>query len=197
MDTHERPRNDRNINPNRTSLLLPSGTYEMELVDLSRGVSRNGSKRWTAVLQVVDGPHQGRQIWYDVYFTPAAKHFFWERMGKLGITCKADLQTPPLGRQFLVRIYHEDDENGRIWSRIGDIAVMPPKTRASAPPQDEQDDEWRDPDDYTDYDDRDDRDDEQEEDDCWQRPVTRVERPKRNHGNDFFSGDHFSSHDWE
>ncbi len=193
MANQKTNQNDRNINHNQPSLLLPSGTYEMELVDLSRGVSQNGSKRWTAVLQVVNGPHQGRRIWYDVYFTPAAKPFFWERMGKLGITCEADLQTPPLGRRFLVRTYHEAGGDGRLWTRVGEIAVMPPKTRASAPPQDDQDDEWGDPDDYTDHDDRDDRDDEQDEDECWQRPVTRAERPKHNDENDFFPRNDFSN----
>lgn len=66
---------------------LPTGEYVARIVGGELSTSRTkGTPSYKLTFRVLEGEHQGRQFWHDVYLTPAALPMAKRDLGKVGVT---------------------------------------------------------------------------------------------------------------
>ncbi len=86
---------------------------------------------------MLEGDHQGRQFWHDVWLTPAALPMAKRDLGKLGVTALEQLERPlPPGIRCKVKLALRKDDDGTEYNRVKRFEVVgidAPEADAFAP----------------------------------------------------------------
>jgi len=93
---------------------LPAGKYVCHLVD---GELTNSAKKQTPgykmTFKVIEGEHEGRKVWHDIWLTPAAMSMAKRDLARLGITSPQQLEQPvPRWLRCHVVVVLRADDNG-------------------------------------------------------------------------------------
>lgn len=119
---------------------LPSGEYVARIVAGELFTSKTkGTAGYKLAFRVLEGDHQGRQFWHDVWLTPAALPMAKRDLAKLGITSLEQLEKPlPPGIRCTVKLAlrKDDDDDGAEYNRVRSfdaIGIDEPERDAFAP----------------------------------------------------------------
>ena len=117
---------------------LPSGEYVARIVGGELFTSKTkGTAGYKLAFRVLDGDHQGRQFWHDVWLTPAALPMAKRDLSKLGVTALEQLERPlPPGIRCKVKLALRKDDDGTETNkvrRLDVIGIDPPEQDAFAP----------------------------------------------------------------
>jgi len=93
---------------------LPAGKYVCHLVE---GELTNSAKKQTPgykmTFKVIEGEHEGRKVWHDIWLTPAAMSMAKRDLARLGITSPQQLEQPvPRWLRCHVVVVLRADDNG-------------------------------------------------------------------------------------
>jgi hypothetical protein len=117
---------------------LPPGEYVARIIAGELFTSKTkGTAGYKLAFRVLEGDHQGRHFWHDVWLTPAALPMAKRDLAKLGVTALEQLERPlPPGIRCNVKLSlrRDDDgsENNKV-KRFDVIGIDPPETDAFAP----------------------------------------------------------------
>jgi len=105
---------------------LPSGEYIARIVSGELFNSRTkGTGGYKLCFRVLEGDHQGRQFWHDIYLTEAALPMAKRDLAKLGITRLDQLETPlPEGIRCKVKLALRKDDDGTEYNRVKHFEVV-------------------------------------------------------------------------
>jgi hypothetical protein len=96
-----------------------------------------GTAGYKLAFRVLEGDHQGRQFWHDVWLTPAALPMAKRDLTKLGVTALEQLERPlPPGIRCRVKLALRRDDDGAEYNRVKTFAVEgidPPEVDPFAP----------------------------------------------------------------
>jgi hypothetical protein len=117
---------------------LPAGEYIARIIGGDLSTSRTkGTPSYKLAFRVLEGDHQGRQFWHDVYLTPAALPLAKRDLAKLGVTALEQLERPlPPGIRCKAKLTLRRDDDGSEYNRVRSFEVIgidPPETDAFAP----------------------------------------------------------------
>ncbi len=117
---------------------LPPGEYIARIVGGELATSRTkGTPSYKLTFKVLEGEHQGRQFWHDVYITPAALPMAKRDLAKLGVTALEQLERPlPPGIRCKVKLALRRDDDGTEYNRVRTFEVIgidPPDVDPFAP----------------------------------------------------------------
>lgn len=117
---------------------LPSGEYVARIVAGELTTSKTkGTPAYKLAFKVLEGDHQGRQFWHDIWLTPAALPMAKRDLAKLGVTALEQLERPlPLGIRCKVKLALRRDDDGTEHNRVKHFEVVgidPPEQDAFAP----------------------------------------------------------------
>ncbi|MGO8691872.1 MAG: DUF669 domain-containing protein [Thermoguttaceae bacterium] len=117
---------------------LPSGEYVARIVGAELFTSKTkGTAGYKLGFRVLEGDHQGRQFWHDVWLTPAALPMAKRDLAKLGVTALEQLERPlPPGIRCRVKLALRKDDEGSEYNRVKTFLVEgidPPEVDAFAP----------------------------------------------------------------
>ena len=99
---------------------LPSGEYVARIVGGELFTSKTkGTAGYKLAFRVLEGDHQGRQFWHDVWLTPAALPMAKRDLAKLGVTALEQLERPlPPGIRCKVKLALRKDDDGTEYNRV-------------------------------------------------------------------------------
>lgn len=117
---------------------LPTGEYVARIVGGELFTSKaKGTAGYKLAFRVLEGDHQGRQFWHDVWLTPAALPMAKRDLAKLGVTALEQLERPlPPGIRCKVKLALRRDDDGTEHNRVKHFEVVgidPPEQDAFAP----------------------------------------------------------------
>jgi len=117
---------------------LPTGEYVARIVGGELFTSKTkGTAGYKLAFRVLEGDHQGRQFWHDVWLTPAALPMAKRDLAKLGVTTLEQLEQPlPSGIRCKVKVVLRRDDDGAEYNRVKHFEVVgidPPEVDAFAP----------------------------------------------------------------
>lgn len=117
---------------------LPSGEYVARIISGELFTSKTkGTAGYKLCFRVLEGDHQGRQFWHDVYLTPAALPMAKRDLGKLGVTTLEQLEQPlPPGIRCKCKLALRKDDDGSEYNKLKTfeaIGIDPPDVDAFAP----------------------------------------------------------------
>ncbi len=117
---------------------LPPGEYVARIVGGELSTSKTkGTPSYKLAFRVLEGDHQGRQFWHDVYLTPAALPMAKRDLAKLGVTALEQLEGPlPPGIRCKVKLTLRRDDDGNESNKVKRFEVIgidPPEVDAFAP----------------------------------------------------------------
>jgi hypothetical protein len=117
---------------------LPAGEYVARIVGGELFTSKTkGTAGYKLAFRVLEGDHQDRQFWHDVWLTPAALPMAKRDLAKLGVTTLEQLEGPlPPGIRCKVKLALRRDDDGTEYNRIKRFEVIgidPPEVDAFAP----------------------------------------------------------------
>jgi len=118
--------------------LLPPAEYVARIVggELSNSKTK-GTPGYKLAFRVLEGDHQGRHFWHDVYLTPAALPMAKRDLAKLGVTALEQLERPlPPGIRCKCKLVIRRDDGGAEFNRLQRFEVVgidPPEVDAFAP----------------------------------------------------------------
>ena len=117
---------------------LPSGEYVARIVSGELFNSRaKGTAGYKLTFRVLEGDHQDRQFWHDIYLTEAALPMAKRDLAKLGVTALEQLERPlPPGIRCRVKLALRRDDDGTEYNRVKTFTVEgidPPEQDAFAP----------------------------------------------------------------
>ena len=117
---------------------LPSGEYVARIIGGELFTSKTkGTAGYKLAFRVLEGDHQGRQFWHDVWLTPAALPMAKRDLAKLGVTALEQLESPlPPGIRCRVKLALRRDDDGSEYNRVKTFTVEgidPPEQDAFAP----------------------------------------------------------------
>jgi len=120
---------------------LPSGEYDARIVSGGLFNSKTkGTPGYKLHFRVLEGAHEGRQFWNDVWLTPAALSMAKRDLGKLGVTSLDQLERPlPPGIRCRVKLVLRKDDDGTEHNRVRSFEVVgidKPEDDAFAPQSD-------------------------------------------------------------
>lgn len=123
---------------------LPAGQYECHVQSGELFTAKSGTPGYKLAFRVLDGEHAGRQVWHDLWLTPAALPMSKRDLGKLGVTALEQLETPlPSGRiRCKVRVALRTDDGGEHFNRVRGFDVLvidEPEADPFAPADDAED----------------------------------------------------------
>lgn len=91
---------------------------------------------------MLEGEHEGRQFWNDVWLTEAALPMAKRDLGKLGVSALEQLEEPlPLGIRCKVKLTLRRDGDGTEYNKVRSFEVLgidPPEPDAFAPADPDQ-----------------------------------------------------------
>ena len=104
---------------------IPPGTYIAHLTDGQLDQSRNGTPCFKATFKVIEGPHEGRRLWWEIWLTPKAMPMAKRDLIKLGITRPEQMEQPvPQWLRCRVQVViHQDDDRAER-NRVKDVEVI-------------------------------------------------------------------------
>ncbi len=105
---------------------LPSGEYVARIVGGDLFTSKTkGTAGYKLAFRVLEGEHQGRQFWHDVWLTPAAMPLAKRDLSKLGVTAIDQLERPlPPGIRCRVKLALRRDDDGAEYNRVKSFEVV-------------------------------------------------------------------------
>ena len=105
---------------------LPSGEYVARIVGGELFTSKiKGTAGYKLAFRVLDGDHQGRQFWHDVWLTPAALPMAKRDLTKLGVTALEQLETPlPPGIRCKVKLTLHRGDDGTETNKVRRFDVI-------------------------------------------------------------------------
>ena len=117
---------------------LPTGDYVARIVGGELFTSKTkGTAGYKLTFRVLEGDHQGRQFWQDVWLTPAALPMAKRDLLKLGVTALEQLERPlPPGIRCRVKLTLRREDDGTETNRVRRLDVIdidPPDADAFAP----------------------------------------------------------------
>jgi hypothetical protein len=133
---------------------IPAGCYRCRVIDGGLFNARSGTLGYKLTLEIIEGKHQGRRLWHDVWLTKAAMSIAKRDLGKIGITNDEQLLQPlPEGIIVDAKVALRKDEDGTEYNRVSRlelVALEPPEPEPFAPKGDsngtvdQQGFDWRD-----------------------------------------------------
>lgn len=117
---------------------LPSGEYIARIMAGELFTSKTkGTVGYKLCFQVLEGEHQGRQFWHDIWLTPAALPMAKRDLGRIGVTSLEQLERPlPPGICCRVKLALRQADDGTAHNRVQTFKVIrvdPPNTNPFAP----------------------------------------------------------------
>ncbi|HEY2841805.1 MAG TPA: DUF669 domain-containing protein [Pirellulales bacterium] len=105
---------------------LPAGEYVARVL---RGEPFNGKSNGTPgyklTFRVLEGGHEGRQFWHDVWLTEAAVPMAKRDLANLGVTSPEQLDKPlPPGIRCKVKLTLRRDDDGTEYNRVKTFTVL-------------------------------------------------------------------------
>jgi len=117
---------------------LPAGEYACHVIAADPfNAKTKGTPGVKIAFKVIEGDHQGRQVWHDCWLTPAALSQSKRDLGKLGVTSLEQLERPlPPGIRCRVKVTLRKDDEGNEFNRVKRFEVVgidTPEVDAFAP----------------------------------------------------------------
>lgn len=105
---------------------LPSGEYVARIIGGDLFTSKNkGTAGYKLAFRVLEGDHQGRQFWHDIWLTPAALPMAKRDLAKPGVTALEQLERPlPPGIRCRVKLALRRDDDGAEFNRVRAFDVI-------------------------------------------------------------------------
>jgi len=105
---------------------LPAGEYVARIVSGELFTSKTkGTAGYKLAFRVLEGDHQGRQFWHDVWLTPAALPMAKRDLAKLGVTALEQLERPmPPGIRVRVKLVLRTSDDGTEHNRVQRFDVI-------------------------------------------------------------------------
>jgi hypothetical protein len=105
---------------------LPAGEYVARIVAGELFTSKTkGTAGYKLTFKVLEGPHQNRQFWHDVWLTPAALPMAKRDLAKLGVSALEQLERPlPPGIRCKVKLALRRDDDGAEYNRVRTFEVV-------------------------------------------------------------------------
>lgn len=121
---------------------LPPGEYLFRILSGELFTSKQGTPGYKLILEVVEGEHEGRRVWHDVWLTAAALSMAKRDLGKIGVTDLEQLERPlPTGILIRAKIALRKNDDGTEHNRVvrfepagiepGDAFEPPPENDAN------------------------------------------------------------------
>jgi hypothetical protein len=99
--------------------LLPPGEYTFRVLAGELTNARRGTPGYRLTLEVAGGEHEGRRVWHDFWFTPAALPMTKRDLAKIGVTDLRQLEQPvPAGILVRGRVVIHRDDGGNERNRL-------------------------------------------------------------------------------
>jgi len=103
---------------------LPAGTYQAKLMAGLLSTSKSGTPGYKLTFKVVDGDHAGRQIWHDLWLTPAAMAMTKRDLAKIGVTSPTQLDQPlPAVLRCDVKVSLRTGDDAKHYNAVKSFAV--------------------------------------------------------------------------
>jgi uncharacterized protein DUF669 len=103
------------VNDDVEVLTVPEGVYDVRIVDVRLGHTRDGSERWALRLEVVGGDWAGKNAgWDGLIWSDRGKPRVKRVLTALGYPPDREFDLEPdelIGRQGRVQVLHEEYEN--------------------------------------------------------------------------------------
>ena len=117
---------------------LPGNTYIARIIGGELTQSRtNATPGYKLTFKVLEGEHQDRQFWHDVWLTEPGLPMANRDLGKLGVKTMDQLDSPlPPGIRCKVKLVLRRDDDGTEYNRVRGFEVIgidPPEHDAFAP----------------------------------------------------------------
>ena len=105
---------------------LPSGEYVARIIAGELFTARTkGTPAYKLAFRVLEGQHEGRQFWHDIWLTPAALPMAKRDLGKLGVTSLEQLESPlPPGIRCQAKLALRRDDDGTEYNRVRSFEVV-------------------------------------------------------------------------
>jgi hypothetical protein len=104
---------------------LPTGTYVARIVSGELKTAKKGTPGYKLAFKVLEGEYTGRQVWHDVWLTPAAMSMTKRDLGKLGVTSLEQLEEPlPQGIRCKVKLALRRGDDGAEYNRVQSFDVL-------------------------------------------------------------------------
>lgn len=98
---------------------LPPGEYLFRVLSGELFNAKSGTAGYKITLGVVEGEHEGRRAWHDIWLTPAALAMAKRDLGKLGVTDLEQLERPlPAGILIRAKIALRKNDEGTEHNRV-------------------------------------------------------------------------------
>jgi hypothetical protein len=120
---------------------LPAGKYVCVADHGERTTSRSGNQSYKVTFKVLEGPHEGRRVWLDLWLTAPAMSYTKRDLAKFDIIDKAQLDRPiPPGRKCEVDVVQRTGNTGSIFNEVRrfDVVGRVEPVRDAFAPADEQ-----------------------------------------------------------
>jgi len=104
---------------------LPAGTYTARVIGGELFTAKTGTPGYKLTFRVIEGEHAGRQIWHDVWLTPAALPMAKRDLGKLGVRDVEQLENPlPPGIRCACKLALRCGDDGTEYNRVRTFDVI-------------------------------------------------------------------------
>jgi hypothetical protein len=116
---------------------IPRGEYIAHIRDGELFRAGTGTPGYKLTFEILEGDHEGRRCWYDIWLTDAAKRQAVRDLAKIGIRDKAQLEQPiPRWIRCRIRVTIERSDQGDEQNRVKTFEVVgidPPEPEPFAP----------------------------------------------------------------
>ena len=105
---------------------LPAGEYNAHIIKGELETSRSkATPGYKLTFRIIDGPHEGRQFWNDIWLTEAALPMAKRDLQKIGVTELDQLEKPlPHGIRCKVKLSLRRDDNGAEFNKVRRFDVV-------------------------------------------------------------------------
>jgi hypothetical protein len=105
---------------------LPPGEYVARIVGGELSASKTKcTPSYKLAFRVLEGDHQGRRFWHDVWLTPDALPRAKRDLAKLGVTALEQLEKPlPPGIRCKAKLILCRDDDGAEYNRVRSFEVV-------------------------------------------------------------------------
>jgi hypothetical protein len=98
---------------------LPTGEYVFRILSGELFTSKQGTPGYKLTLEVIQGEHEGRRCWHDVWLTDPALPMAKRDLGKIGVTDLEQLERPlPPGILIRAKIALRKNDDGTEHNRV-------------------------------------------------------------------------------
>jgi len=98
---------------------LPPGDYLFRILSGELFNAKSGTAGFKLALEVVEGEHEGRRAWHDIWLTPTALPLAKRDLAKIGVTDLEQLERPlPAGILIRARIALRKNDQGVEHNRV-------------------------------------------------------------------------------